>query len=357
MRNYKRLALSDVPCPSVHLLREHVLLMGFIGRDGHAAPRLKDASLSDSQNVDASRQVGLLLRKIYQQCRLVHADFSEYNLLWYKGIVYVIDVSQSVEHDHPNALTFLRKDCENAIQDFRKRGVANVPHLQPLFDYVVDPNIEAADAEAAYDRLLAACEAGAGAGGADAETDSGDDDGGDGGGDGGGDAASRPAAAAAAARAEAQVAEAVFAQMHIPRTLEELAIRDAERDIATRAAGNGSSLVYTKVMGLPVAGAEEGGGAGAPAGVGAGGEGGGEGGKEEGGEEDGSSDDDDEDDGEDGEEEERVRWRRQLHRDEDKDEKKDRKAAVKAAQREARTTKTPKHVKKAKAKGLGGKKK
>lgn len=29
------------------------------------------------------------------------------------GDVYIIDVSQSVEHDHPHALEFLRKDCAN----------------------------------------------------------------------------------------------------------------------------------------------------------------------------------------------------------------------------------------------------
>ena len=27
--------------------------------------------------------------------------------------IYIIDVSQSVEHDHPHALEFLRKDCTN----------------------------------------------------------------------------------------------------------------------------------------------------------------------------------------------------------------------------------------------------
>ena len=63
-----------------------------------------------------------LLRAIFQRCRLVHADFSEFNLLWHRGAVYVIDVSQSVEHDHPNALVFLRKDCENALLWFRKCG-------------------------------------------------------------------------------------------------------------------------------------------------------------------------------------------------------------------------------------------
>lgn len=27
--------------------------------------------------------------------------------------MYIIDVSQAVEHDHPHALEFLRKDCTN----------------------------------------------------------------------------------------------------------------------------------------------------------------------------------------------------------------------------------------------------
>ena len=107
MRNYRRLALAGVPCPSVHLLREHVLVMGFLGRDGYAAPRLKDARLSASQYADAAVQTCQLLRTIYQQCRLVHGDFSEYNLLWYKGVVYVIDVSQSVRAPTPTPILTL----------------------------------------------------------------------------------------------------------------------------------------------------------------------------------------------------------------------------------------------------------
>ena len=328
MRNYRRLALSGIPCPSVHLLREHVLLMGFIGRDGIAAPRLKDATLTLRQYTDASVQVGLLLKTIYQQCRLVHGDFSEYNLLWYSGTVYVIDVSQAVEHDHPNALTFLRKDCENTIHFFRRNGVARVPHLQPLFDFVVDPAIRPHHAAEAYERLLAATDDEAAA-----EVD------GEGGGGAGGDAAA----------AEAEVAEAVFAQMHIPRTLEELAIRDVEKDLAKVAAGDGASIAYTKVMGLGADLKPDLGGDG-------GGDGGGEGGAQAAAEEEGEEEEsiEEEDSGEESEEEgeegERRRRHKVLHKDEDKDEKRDRKAAVKAAQREARTKKTPKHVKKAKSK-------
>lgn len=44
------------------------------------------------------------MRTLYQECKLIHADLSEYNLLYYEDKVYMIDVSQSVEHDHPKAL-------------------------------------------------------------------------------------------------------------------------------------------------------------------------------------------------------------------------------------------------------------
>jgi len=35
----------------------------------------------------------------------------------------MIDVSQSIEHDHPHALDFLRKDCVNLNAFFKKKGV------------------------------------------------------------------------------------------------------------------------------------------------------------------------------------------------------------------------------------------
>ena len=78
--------------------------------------------------------------------RLVHGDLSEFNLLYHEGKAYVIDVSQSVEHDHPRALDFLRKDLQNVTEFFRRKGV-NVLGVRVLFDFVVDPSIEAGEAE------------------------------------------------------------------------------------------------------------------------------------------------------------------------------------------------------------------
>ena len=39
---------------------------------------------------------------------------------YYKKDVWIIDVSQSVEIDHPNALFFLRNDCKNVTDYFSK---------------------------------------------------------------------------------------------------------------------------------------------------------------------------------------------------------------------------------------------
>jgi hypothetical protein len=51
------------------------------------------------------------------------------------GVVYFIDVSQSVEHDHPQAVEFLKKDSENITQFFLKHG-CTVLQLRELFEYV-----------------------------------------------------------------------------------------------------------------------------------------------------------------------------------------------------------------------------
>ena len=90
-----------------------------------------------------------------------------------QGHLYIIDVSQSVDLDHPHALDFLREDCIHVsvcaspdyfpwlhfpcllyvvctefynlftcIQDFfKKHGVA-VMTIRELFDFIVDPTID-----------------------------------------------------------------------------------------------------------------------------------------------------------------------------------------------------------------------
>uniref|UniRef100_A0A7N8XW07 Serine/threonine-protein kinase RIO1 n=1 Tax=Mastacembelus armatus TaxID=205130 RepID=A0A7N8XW07_9TELE len=140
MRNLIRLQTAGVPSPEPLLLRSHVLLMSFIGKDNMPAPLLKSASLSESKARELYLQVLQNMRKMFQDARLVHADLSEFNMLYHNGDAYIIDVSQSVEHDHPHALEFLRKDCSNVNEFFAKHSVA-VMTVRELFDFITDPSI------------------------------------------------------------------------------------------------------------------------------------------------------------------------------------------------------------------------
>lgn len=133
-----RLRQAGIPAPAPLLLRLHVLVMEFIGEAGVAAPRLKvrrrivrslaavccapasahgalpgrrDAVASPAEQNDASpmqrahahvrlrsqdaglplaklcaayQQLVTIVRRLYQVCRLVHADLSEYNILVHK---------------------------------------------------------------------------------------------------------------------------------------------------------------------------------------------------------------------------------------------------------------------------------
>ncbi|KAM8851353.1 serine/threonine-protein kinase RIO1 [Spinachia spinachia] len=140
MRNLIRLQTAGIPSPEPKLLRSHVLLMSFIGKDDMPAPLLKNAALSESKARELYLEVLQNMRKMFQEARLVHADLSEFNMLYHNGGAYIIDVSQSVEHDHPHALDFLRKDCSNVNEFFVRRGVA-VMTVKELFDFITDPSI------------------------------------------------------------------------------------------------------------------------------------------------------------------------------------------------------------------------
>lgn len=53
------------------------------------------------------------MKTLYEHANLIHADLSEYNILWHDKQCYFIDVSQAVEPSHENAFHFLFRDCTN----------------------------------------------------------------------------------------------------------------------------------------------------------------------------------------------------------------------------------------------------
>ncbi|MBW0470373.1 hypothetical protein O181_010088 [Austropuccinia psidii MF-1] len=143
LRNLKRLHEKKVRCPRPIEVRSNVLVMEFLaledGGSWKASPRLKDAILPDSAEEVKRLYCELLamVRIMYQQCKLVHADLSEYNILYHRGHLFIIDVSQSVEHDHPSAFDFLRSDLTNIDLFFSRLGVSTLG-LKRTFGFVTE---------------------------------------------------------------------------------------------------------------------------------------------------------------------------------------------------------------------------
>ena len=219
MRNLKRIYGAGIPCPEPLYLRLHVLVMSFLGsRKGVPAPRLKDIELegADVQErwTGLYRQLLGYMRRMYQVCKLVHADLSEYNILFHDEKLWLIDVSQSVEHDHPRSLEFLRMDVRNVTDFFAKKGVDTLSE-RTVFGFVVsaEGSVELEKMEGILDRLYEV---------KGQVEEEGEVDG------------------------NVEVDNEVFRNQYIPQTLDQ--VYDVERDAEKIQQGGGVDLVYRNLL-------------------------------------------------------------------------------------------------------------
>lgn len=297
MRNLRRIYNAGIPAPEPLYLRLHVLVMSFLGdKKGWPAPRLRDVvfeglTAEEEEQKWQSLYIQLLgyMRTMYQTCRLVHADLSEYNLLYHENKLYMIDVSQSVEHDHPRSLEFLRMDVKNVSDFFRTRNV-DVLSERKVFLFVTgeEGGKELAEMEKYINGLFEQ---------KDALTDE--------------------------ERKQEENDEEVFRNQYIPQTLDQ--VYDIERDAELVNSGKGNDLIYQGLLAgkttdeAPVSQNESDASA-------------------EGSDSDATTSEEDESRFEKG----TPRGKRNM----DKDAKREHKKAVKEEKREKRKEKMPKHLKK-----------
>ncbi len=152
MHNLMRMRRAGLAAPQPVALKKHVLVMSMVGdEDGNPSQKIKDAVLSRNDLASAYSQVVTAMKTMYHDCRLVHADLSEYNILWQAATkrAFLIDVSQSVEPGHPHALEFLMRDCRNVAAFFGDRkGVEAAVTATRLFSDITGLEIEEGLSEA-----------------------------------------------------------------------------------------------------------------------------------------------------------------------------------------------------------------
>jgi len=123
-KNLVRMEDAGVRVPTPERVLDNVLVMAYIGDESTPAPSLREVALESPASV--YQDVVANLRAI-RKSRLVHADMSEYNLLWWQDRVVVIDVGQAVPLDHPHAEEWFRRDVANIARFFKRLRVDTTP--------------------------------------------------------------------------------------------------------------------------------------------------------------------------------------------------------------------------------------
>ncbi|MGD9395655.1 MAG: serine protein kinase RIO [Candidatus Thorarchaeota archaeon] len=121
-KNLMRYSDAGIRVPKPIDIERNVLVMEFIGdiKNNLPAPLLKNVEIPSP--VKTFNEIIRMIETGYTKAGLVHADLSEYNILWMKKPVF-IDVSQAVLIAHDNAKKYLFRDIQNIINYFTKLGV------------------------------------------------------------------------------------------------------------------------------------------------------------------------------------------------------------------------------------------
>ena len=146
-QNLKKMYQAGISVPKPYYKKRHMVFMELISNSADGAePALTLHQvwnkLKLKQLNDCYMQIIQGMAKMYQDCKLIHADLSEYNLL-YSNVddnakIYFIDVSQSVDIGHPRAMEFLKRDCEQIYTFFSKiAGLNNVLSVDRMLDNVM----------------------------------------------------------------------------------------------------------------------------------------------------------------------------------------------------------------------------
>ncbi len=115
--NLMRAHDAGIPVPEPLAFDRNILLMEFLGEDERPYPQLRVAEIDDP--AATYREILGYMKTLFSVARLVHADLSEYNIL-YAERPYIIDMGQAVGLDHPRAAAFLFRDVKNINRFFSR---------------------------------------------------------------------------------------------------------------------------------------------------------------------------------------------------------------------------------------------
>ncbi|MGC9079180.1 MAG: RIO1 family regulatory kinase/ATPase [Nanopusillaceae archaeon] len=120
--NLKRMYKNLVRVPAPYVFKGNILVMEYIGyEDGTILLHDYYDYIDDKEKMFYS--ILDEYKKIYNKAKLIHGDFSEYNIIIYKNLPYIIDVSQAIPINSSYSEEYLERDIKNIYNISKKLNV------------------------------------------------------------------------------------------------------------------------------------------------------------------------------------------------------------------------------------------
>ena len=130
-RNLSRLEKWGLAVPKPLGTHKNVLVMEYLGTQTAPSPRLRDVEIVNPQAV--YEELLEFLAVTWQKAKMVHGDFSPYNIMWHGDKPVVIDVGQAVVQSHPKSQEFLVRDVTRLVEWANKNGL-DVELAEAMYD-------------------------------------------------------------------------------------------------------------------------------------------------------------------------------------------------------------------------------
>ena len=134
-KNLKKMRKVGIPVPMPIKVEQNVLFLEFLGIQTTPFPKLINSTIE--QPARLYHKILNSIKLMFKEAKLVHGDLSPYNILYHtsQSKFYIIDVSQSVLNNHPEAEYFLLRDIYNINKFFLSLNVA-ILSLERLFLWI-----------------------------------------------------------------------------------------------------------------------------------------------------------------------------------------------------------------------------
>ena len=131
--NLLKLQDTKLPIPVLKGYNRHMIVMNII--EGIELVKVQ----YPKKPIKLLEKIVEFAKTLYQKYNLVHADLTEYNILYdiKKNSITIIDFPQAVPTDHPEAVNLLRRDFTHLLDFFGKKWSITTDEVETVIDYIL----------------------------------------------------------------------------------------------------------------------------------------------------------------------------------------------------------------------------